>query len=571
MHALRIVPPSGGAPRAAYAVSASQLKSFDSCERAWYLGSVAKADDDPETGGQYLLQGDLYDAACQAYVGRLDVDVESLVAAVCAKPGLRGAALDTPDAKWRELAERAQRMLRATQRFLPAPKSARIQHRYRVFVPGYEARGGVVITGATDFRVPGLVWDTKTTADRGPGRGRDGATAPYALNETTLRADVQARLYAWCEFMLDPDRLSVEVRWVYASKASPKSPAGWDVRATFMRRDTLEWFDGYARPRLDRMVELHTASEIALDAEMARANHDGCVRCFKRAACDPFQGEQALVRGEEDMVDFAKLRERQTQRKASNDAYYAAEAKAAETSDLEAQLRASLVPAGASAHARAEAALQESIAAESREAVYESLVAEAAEVAGGTQDDRRADVAPVAINRPDAPPRVLDTTGVELEPGGADAGWMRTDEVLPPPGAAETVLALLTPAERAVVVECAGCGVAGSTPHLGGCSAVAADPADFPGQPVAREAAPVESVPRRRRGRPRKHPQQHDEGGGVEAPVASGTLGAVVGAVPALSDESLERLATAAQAVADAADSFVGVVNAELRARGVKL
>lgn len=554
MHALRIVPPSGGAPRAAYAVSASQLKSFDSCERAWYLSSVAKADDDPETGGQYLLQGDLYDAAGQAYVGRLDVDVESLIAAVRAKPGLRGAALDTPDAKWRELAERAQRMLRATQRFLPAPKSARIQHRYRVFVPGYEARGGVVITGATDFRVPGLVWDTKTTADRGPGRGRDDATAPYALNETTLRTDVQARLYAWCEFMLDPDRLSVEVRWVYASKASPKSPAGWDVRATFMRRDTLEWFDGYARPRLDRMVELHTASEIALDAEMARANHDGCARCFKRAACDPFQGEQALVRGEEDMVDFAKLRERQTQRKASNDAYYAAEAKAVETPDLESQLRASLAPA------------------ESREAVYASLVAEAAEVAGGTQDDRRADV---AINRPDAPPRVLDTTGVELEPGGADAGWMRTDEVLPPPGAAETVLALLTPAERAAVV---------------------ADPADFPGQPVERSltdtdvvkellarvptAAPAsdsdgaptfDAVPRRRRGRPRKHPQQHTEDGGVEAPVASGTLTAVVGAVPALSDEALERLATAAQAVADAADSFVGVVNAELRARGVKL
>lgn len=214
------------------------------------------------------------------------------------------------------------------------------------------------------------------------------------------------------------------------------------------------------------------------------------------------------------MVDFAKLRERQAGRKpAVTSAHARAEAALQESIALESQLRASLAPA------------------ESREAVYESLVAEAAAVAGGTQDDRRADV---AINRPDAPPRVLDTTG----------------EVLPPPGAAETVLALLTPAEL---------------------TAVAADPADFPGQPVEREAAPVESVPRRRRGRPRKHPQQHTDDGGVETPVASGTLAAVVGAVPALSDESLERLATAAQAVADAADSFVGVVNAELRARGVKL
>ena len=550
MHALRIVPPSGGAPRAALAVSASQLKDLDRCERAWYLASVAHAPDDGEAGGQYLLQGDLYDVACQNYQARLDVGVDDLIAAVRAKPGLRGAALTLDDAKWRELAERAQRMLRATQRFLPAPKTARIQHRYRVFVPGYEDRGGVVITGTCDFRDPrgGVVWDTKTTADRGRGRGRDAATPPYALNETTLAADVQARLYAWCEFMLDPDRAFVRCIWVYASKASPMSPDGWAVEVTFSRYDTIAWFANYVRPRLDRMVELHLASEIELDAGLARANHDGCVRCFRRGACDPFSGLQAHFRGEEEMVDFAKLRARQS---------------------------AGGTPAAAfgagSFHAPTPSA----------------LTLEAAAVAGGTQDDRRADVAPspnpsavapsaaeagataqptygdgravlsVAINRPEAPlnphapspgdravvfgsrePRqfiagaafpgqaIIETSGHEAPEAAAP---------LPPPDAAETVLALLTPAEAATV------------------------------------AAPA--APKRGRGRPRKHPQQHEADGSVATPSGDALAGAAVPSAGAsvLDAEALERLATAWQRVADAADAAVAVVNAELRARGVKL
>lgn len=542
MHALRLVP-----PRAAFAVSPSQLKSLDQCERAWYLASVARAPDDDTAGGQYLLQGDLYDEACQRHQAKLDVEVSSLVEAVRAKPGLRGAALTLPEQKWLELAERAQRMLRATERFLPTPKTAKIQHRYRVPVPGYEDRGGVVITGTCDFRGLGVVWDTKTTADRGPGRGRDAQTPPYALDATSLAADVQALTYAWCEFMLDPLRATVQCVWVYVSKASPASPSGWAVTATFARYDVLAWFASYVRPRLDRMIELHLASEIELDAGLAHANHDSCGRCFRRGACDPFTGLQAHFRGEADMVDFAKLRARQG--------------------------GTSAVAFGAqSFHAPTPP----------REAVYAALVADAAATTGGTQDDRRADVEPPAINRPDAPPNpnapkpgdrvvvfgsteprqllaaadfpiqststtVVDTTGVEAA------------APLPPPGAAETVLALLTPDGRQRLADA-------STPEADGTLTTATLPA----------------VPKRGRGRPRRHPQQHEADGSVQdaAPVikaAAPSIVALVAAAAPLADasgldgETLERLATAWQRIADAADAAVAVVNAELRARGVAL
>ena len=95
----------------------------------------------------YLLQGDLFDEAVGRYCARMGVEVEDLVDAVRAKPRLRGAALTTPAEKWVELAERAQRMLRAVVPFLPPPKAPglRLQHRYRVHVPGYEDRGGVVL------------------------------------------------------------------------------------------------------------------------------------------------------------------------------------------------------------------------------------------------------------------------------------------------------------------------------------------------------------------------------------------------------------------------------------------
>lgn len=497
MHALRIV-----RPRAAFAVSSSQLKDFDRCERAWYLASVARAPDDAEAGGQYLLQGDLYDEACQRHQARLDVDVETLVGAVRAKPGLRGAALTTPDAKWAELAERAQRMLRATERFLPPPKTAQIQHGYRVDVAGYEDRGGLVITGKSDFRDPrgGVVWDTKTTADRGEGRGRDATTPPRALDAAGLAGDTQAKLYAWCEFQMDPNRATVRCVWIYASKASPMAPSGWRVEHTFTRFDVLAWFATYVRPRLDRMVELHLASEIELVPHEARANHDGCARCFRRAACDPFTGRQAHVRGEEAMVDLAKLRSKQ----------------------------------GTPAVAFMAQSFHAPEPTPPRETVMASLVAEAAAVAGGTQDDRRADVGLVAINRPDAPPNPHAAVAADF-PGQAiieTSGHEVTEDAAPLPPPAEA-------------------------------------PAAFP------------SVPKRGRGRPRRHPQQHEADGSIAvydtAEASTAALAVVLApsggasGPAALDVESLERLATAWQRVADAADAAVAVANAELRARGVKL
>jgi hypothetical protein len=286
-------------------VSASQIKDFDRCERAWWLASVARAPDDANAGGQYLLQGDLFDEAVQRFSAKMDLATDDLVGSVRAKPGLRGAALTTPEEDWSRMAERAQRMLRAVQHHLPAPKTAKVQHRYRVLVPGYEDRGGVVITGALDLRRPGEVWDTKSTTDRGPGRGRDRDTPPYALTDATtpggntnpLADDVQASLYAWCEFMEDPLRLSVRCTWVYASKPSTGSPQGWAVSHVFTRAETLAWFASYVRPRIDRMVVLHEASEFELDQRIARAEHRGglsCLRCFRKLACNPFDGKQAL-------------------------------------------------------------------------------------------------------------------------------------------------------------------------------------------------------------------------------------------------------------------------------------
>lgn len=393
-------------------VSASQIKDFDRCERAWWLASVARAPDDANAGGQYLLQGDLFDEAVQRFSAKMDLDAPDLVGAVRGKPGLRGAALTTPDEDWSRMAERAQRMLRAVQHHLPPPKTAKVQHRYRVLVPGYEARGGVVITGALDLRRPGEVWDTKSTTDRGPGRGRDAQTEPFALTDATtpgagninpLANDVQASLYAWCEFMEDPLRLSVRCTWVYASKPSSGSPQGWAVSHVFLRAETLAWFESYVRPRIDRMLELHENSEHELDQRIARANTDGCLRCFRRLSCNPYSGAQAPVpEGAITMaLDLKKLRAEQAARAAGGSAP-APPAPAAPS--LESQLSA-------------------------------SVRALAEQATNGLADDRRADVVErpaLAINRPDAPPNpatpppvglvVIETTGVEAPPADPKAG-----------------------------------------------------------------------------------------------------------------------------------------------------
>jgi hypothetical protein len=373
--------------QARLSVSASKLKDFARCERSWYLSAVARAPDDDSAGGKYLVQGDLFDEAVGRYSARMDVDVEAdLVPAVKAKPGLRGAALSLAEEDWAVMGERAQRMLRAVQHLLPAPKTAKVQHRYRLPVVGYDDRGGVVVSGATDLRLPGLVWDTKSTADRGPGRGRDAKTPPYALTDATLRDDYQARLYAWCEFQLNADLQFCRCVWVYASKPNTGAPQGWSVETTFARGDTLAWFDDTIRPQIDRMLDLEADSEFELAPENARANHDGCARCFRRAACNPFAGAQhQYPEGTPGTmtIDFAALRARQ----AAKGAKPTVSPLPAPGPSLEDALRASLTSVSPA-----------------REDAYAALVADAAAVCTGLPVAGTLDVAAVAINRPDAPP-----------------------------------------------------------------------------------------------------------------------------------------------------------------------
>jgi len=510
-------PPSG---RARYSFSPSQVVAFDLCERSWYLASVARAPDDSNAGGQYLLQGDLFDAAVGRHQARMDLYVEDLVGEVRAKPGLRGAALDTPPEKWAELAERAQRMLRAVEHHLPAPKTARLQHRYRVPVPGFESVGGVVLSGKADLRLPGLVVDTKSTTDRGPGRGRDAHTPPFALTDEStpggnvrpLANDVQARLYAWAEFQLDPLRLSVRCRWVYASKPSSGSPQGWAAEHVFLRADTLAWFESYARPRFARMVQLHEASEIELAPGLARANHESCLRCFRRLSCDPYSGAQVIYPGAL-VSKAAEIRARQAA------AALAASAGAPPAPPtLEDQLRASVA----------------------------SLPPAVTGLGLAPQGLDGSNVVVVGVNRPNAPPNpaLVETTGVDVTPPAT------------PRDAAPAVALREEMGEELALAE-------GAPKAPAGLAA---------GAEAAASATAAEPEPRRGRGRPRK--PRAAEAPTPEAESAAGTYDPAAAATAKTRMErisSLENIATALQAVADSADSAVQVVNAELRALGVRL
>lgn len=503
------LPRAGAGGRALYSVSPSQIKDFDFCERSWYLASVARAPDDGNAGGLYLAQGDLFDEAVQRHAAKMDLHSEDLVGAVRADP--RRERPGVPEDKWPELGARAARMLRAVERSLPAPKTASVQKRYRVLVPGYEDRGGVVITGKTDLHQRGYIVDTKSTSDRGPGRGAAADRAPNALTDATtpggnvrpLRDDVQARVYAWCEFQTDPGLAEVRCRWVYASKPSGEgNPVGWHVEAVFERAETEAWFASYVRPRLDRMVELHEASLFELVPFEARANTDSCLRCFRRLSCpNPFAGAQApLPQGAVSLMPTAaEIRARQAAR-AAGGAPPAPAAPPAPT--LEDQLRASLSPAVTGLG-----------------------------LAPQGLDPAKPNVVDFStVNRPTgvvtATPTVVTTTGVDVTEAPAVA--LRE--------------ALAADAE-----------------------AVAADPADFPGQAGSGRAEPPPAAPaaepRRGRGRPRK-PRP------AEAPADAAPLVDNAGS-PTV--ERLERIATALQAVADAADSAVQTVNAELRALGVRL
>lgn len=354
-------------------LSPSQLKSFVSCERRWYLESQARAARDSEGGGQYLVYGRLVDEAVERLVATpaAPLDAADLVAVV--KAARRGDELSgLADEKWAELAVKAVAATRrlAGAKLLP-PTGTPAQHRYRSAVPG----AAVTLVGRADFRSVGRVWDVKTTSDRGPGKGPSADRAPNALTDETLRHDFQARVYAVAEFFADPRLASVSVRWVYSSS---QTQTQWAAATFFTRAETLEWFDATLRPHFPRLFEL--AATEGLAPEEARANHDGCARCFIKGACSPFSGAQHQPDPNERLVtmDLAALRARRA------GSINRPAAPPTPEADLVSTLEASLAPVDAYHTVTA--------APDPVGARLADLVAYATEVTGGTQDDRRADV-----------------------------------------------------------------------------------------------------------------------------------------------------------------------------------
>lgn len=241
-----------------FIISASALKLFFLCPRSWFLKWVLRAQDDEGAGGLYLTRGNDFDRLVQLRV----------------RDGVRG----DPGAP-----KLANRQLAVAERYLPAHGGAEVQFKYRIPVPGHPE---FVVTGKPDLRQPGFIRDTKTTSDRGPGVGAASDRPAYALTNETLLDDVQARLYAWCEFQLNPDLLFCSAEWIYVSKAD--APKAWTARCHFGRADTLAWFERVVMPAAQEMARL---AESGLRAEDVGANPDSCRRCFVRRACPgPFEG-----------------------------------------------------------------------------------------------------------------------------------------------------------------------------------------------------------------------------------------------------------------------------------------
>ncbi len=260
-----------------FRISASALKLFDLCPRSWWLKFVAHAPDDQGAGGLYIKRGNDFDVLVQRLV----------------RDGVRGDPL-APKLANRQLAEAA--------RHLPPPGGAEVQFVYDVDA------GDFRVNGKPDLRRVGTeavhLGDTKTTSDRGPGRGAAEDRPAYALtDENTLGGnlrplsnDVQFRLYAWCEFTLDPAVAFVHGEWVYASKAD--CPKCWVSRATELRAESTRWFDSYVRPTVAAMRAY--AASAALTAEDIPANPDSCRRCFVQRACPgPYEGRNVYGIGDE--------------------------------------------------------------------------------------------------------------------------------------------------------------------------------------------------------------------------------------------------------------------------------
>jgi len=278
-----------------FTLSAWHLKLFLLCPRSYFLKHALRVPDDQGAGGLYLTRGNDFDRLVQLPV----------------RDGVTG---DSGAPKL------ANRQLGEATRYLPPPKTAEVQFSYDLDA------GGFRVKGKPDIRRPKWIQDTKTTSDRGPGRGAAEDRPAYALTDAhtpggnlrPLADDIQALLYAWCEFQLDPGPEPVHARWIYVSKAD--CPKAWVTDATFERDDTEAWFDRVVRPAAAEMAALHEKARAGLTASDVGANPDSCRRCFVRSSCPgPFTGvnvyglTEPQERGANQMAfDLKKLKSAQT-------------------------------------------------------------------------------------------------------------------------------------------------------------------------------------------------------------------------------------------------------------------
>ena len=229
----------------AFRLSASKLKRYLQCPRAYFLRYVQGVEED--VGGNYLVIGTAYDLHVQWYLSR----------------GARGVQSIEP---------RIVRMFDAARRHLPEPGAVEVQCEYRVVHPD-----GFVVEGKPDLRRPGWLGDTKTTSASGPGVGS-------AMTPAQLAADVQFRMYAWCEYQLGFTGVAVPGVWSYVNKDT--KPKAWNIMAAATPTMLNDWFDSVVRPAAAAMAAL----EAEADAERVTANLDACDRCWVRKHCNPYSG-----------------------------------------------------------------------------------------------------------------------------------------------------------------------------------------------------------------------------------------------------------------------------------------
>lgn len=283
-------------------ISPSQVKDYLRCPRAWFLKSVLYAPDDAGAGGLFLMRGTAFDVCVQLWSAGRPLSHQLVVAGIRSERARDSGMSAFTTEQLYEAAELGMRQLRAAAAFLPEPTTAAVQHAYEVGVGG-----DVLLTGKTDLRRSGMVWDTKTTSDRGPGRGAANDRDAYALTDADtpggnlrpLADDIQARCYALCEFLTNPDLVWCLVRWVYVTKSD--SPSAWAVSHTFARGELFAWAAAFLWPLLREMAALKTGAgklpfewseEKGALANAVAADQDGCARCFTKLACHNFDGVQ---------------------------------------------------------------------------------------------------------------------------------------------------------------------------------------------------------------------------------------------------------------------------------------